>query len=101
MDLQTSIKAFRALAQETRLNILKELIKNGKDGLCPCHLMENLTLTSANLSFHLKELENAGLVKKEKKGKFIHYRAQCDFIKSLGDSLIEDCCKFKKGCSKC
>lgn len=95
MELNQSVKAFSALAQDTRLSILKMLVKAGTDGLCPCNLIEALDLTSANLSFHLKELENAGLVEKEKKGKFIHYRANCDFIKRLGDFLIEDCGKFK------
>ncbi len=95
MDIQKSVKAFSAIAQETRLIILKRLVVSGVDGLCPCNLIENLNMTNANLSFHLKELENAGLVQKEKKGKFVYYHANCDFIKKIGAFLIEDCVKYQ------
>jgi DNA-binding transcriptional ArsR family regulator len=94
MNIKKSVKIFAALAQETRLLILKRLVSVGIEGLCPCHLVDEFNLTNANLSFHLKELENAGLLEKEKKGKFIHYRAKCSVIKELGDFLIEDCSKF-------
>jgi len=98
MDNYNAVKIFSALAQELRLKILKRLVKTGDDGLCPCHLVEEFEMTNANLSFHLKELESAGLVEKERRGKFIHYRAKCDVIKKLGDFLIEDCSKLN--CSK-
>ncbi len=95
MKIEKIVKAFSALAQETRVKILKKLVEVGTDGMCPCHLVQKLKLTNSNLSFHLKELDNAGLIKKRKSGKFIYYYAECDFIKSIGDFLIEDCCKFK------
>ncbi len=99
MDYKLLVKAFSALAQESRVKILKKLVKFGQEGLCPCNLVQQLDLTNSNLSFHLKELENAGLIRKEKQGKFIHYYANCDFIKSLGDFLIDDCSKFNCTCA--
>lgn len=98
METTQAVKAFAALAQENRLEIIKLLIKEGEKGLCPCHLIEEFGFSNANLSFHLKELENATLVKKEKRGKFIHYSANCDFIKQIGDSLLTECTKFN--CNK-
>ena len=95
MDYKVLVKAFSALAQESRVKILKELVKFGDAGLCPCNLVGELDLTNSNLSFHLKELENAKLIRKVKQGKFIHYYANCDFIKTVGDSLVSDCYKFK------
>lgn len=94
MNIEKTVKILNALGHEFRLKIIKQLVVVGKDGLCPCHLVENLKTTNANLSFHLKELENAGLVSKEKKGKYIHYRANCKMIKKLGDYLIEGCCEY-------
>jgi len=95
MEIKEIVKAFSALAQETRVGIIKKLVEVGAEGMCPCCLVKELELTNSNLSFHLKELDNAGLIKKKREGKFIYYYADCDFIKSVGDFLIEDCCKFK------
>ncbi len=95
MEIKQIVKAFSALAQETRVNIIKRLVEVGEQGVCPCCLVKELKLTNSNLSFHLKELENAGLIQKRKEGKFIYYYADCCFIKSIGDFLIEDCCRFK------
>ncbi|MCK5296575.1 MAG: winged helix-turn-helix transcriptional regulator [Alphaproteobacteria bacterium] len=96
MQIKESVKIFNALSQEIRLSIVLELVKAGKDGLCPCYLVERLNLTNSNLSFHLKELENAELVHSEKKGKFIHYRANCALLKEVGDFLISDCLSIKE-----
>lgn len=94
MNNNKAVKAFSALAQESRLKIIKRLVKEGPEGLCPCHLVEEFKMSNANLSFHLKELENANLVGKQRKGKFIHYHAKCEFIKEIGDFLIKDCKKL-------
>ncbi len=99
MNIEKSVKILNALAHEFRLKIVKQLVAVGKEGLCPCHLVERLNTTNANLSFHLKELENAGLVSKEKKGKFIYYKANCKLIKKLGDFLIEGCNTYNPYCS--
>ncbi|MCP4395297.1 MAG: helix-turn-helix transcriptional regulator [Alphaproteobacteria bacterium] len=91
MEIQNIAKIFNALSKEVRLSIFLELVKVGAEGLCPCHLVKMFDLTNSNLSFHLKELENAGLVSKEKKGQFIHYRANCSLVKEMGEFLIKDC----------
>ncbi|MCP4355683.1 MAG: helix-turn-helix transcriptional regulator [Proteobacteria bacterium] len=95
MDNTKTVKMLAALAQEDRLKIIQELVMTGPEGLCPCHLVEELNMTNANLSFHLKELKNAELVDTERRGKFIHYHANCDLIKQLSDSLICNCTKYK------
>jgi DNA-binding transcriptional ArsR family regulator len=99
LDIKTSVKAFSALAQDTRLEIVRLLEEHNSEGLCPCNILEKIDLTNANLSFHLKELENAGLVRKEKKGKFVHYYAECEFIRELGNFLLGKC-EFTKTKSK-
>ncbi|MBN1324763.1 MAG: winged helix-turn-helix transcriptional regulator [Alphaproteobacteria bacterium] len=94
MKIEKLVKAFAALSQKTRVQILSMIINFGDDGICPCNLLENLKLTNANLSFHLKELENAGFINKKKKGRFIHYFVNCDLIEQLGNFLIKDCGKL-------
>lgn len=100
-DIKIPVRAFSALAHETRLVIMRKLTAEGENGLCPCHLIEDLEMSNANLSFHLKELENANLVLKERRGKFIHYRANCDFMKLLGDLLLDGCEKYKNAEGNC
>jgi ArsR family transcriptional regulator, arsenate/arsenite/antimonite-responsive transcriptional repressor len=93
MKIEKMVKAFAALSQITRIQILIMIINSGTDGICPCNLIKELKTTNANLSFHLKELENAELVGKMKQGKFIHYYAKCDSIQKLMASLIKNCKK--------
>ena len=70
MDEKDTAKIFKALSDEKRLSILK-ILKNGE--ICACHLLEDLTLTQSGLSYHMKILTDAGLVKGREVGKWIHY----------------------------
>jgi len=61
---------FKALADETRLRIVKLL---GVREMCVCEVMVALSLTQPTASHHLGLLENAGLVKDRKEGKWVFY----------------------------
>jgi len=61
---------FSALADETRLRILKLLMIRE---MCVCEIMVALDLTQPTASHHLNLLENAGLVKDRKEGKWVFY----------------------------
>ncbi len=61
---------FKALADETRLRILKLL---GVREMCVCEVMVALGLTQPTASHHLGILEIAGLVKNRKEGKWVFY----------------------------
>ncbi len=63
-------KFFKALADETRLKILKIL---QAQEMCVCEVMVALDLTQPTASHHLGLLENAGLVKARKEGKWVFY----------------------------
>jgi len=72
---------FKALADETRLRILKLL---GAQEMCVCELMVALELTQPTASHHLGLLENAGLVKARKEGKWVFYSlAYPDLIEKM------------------
>ncbi len=93
-------KAFSALAQETRLKIIDILANEGKNGLCPCHLVEKLDISNANLSFHLKELENAGLISKKRAGKYNHYKVNDELLDILSKLLAKYSNIYKKAKGK-
>lgn len=72
-DVETADKQsrlFKALADETRLRILKLLEVRE---MCVCEVMVALALTQSTASHHLGILENAGLVKDRKEGKWVFY----------------------------
>jgi len=63
-------KVFKALADEIRLRILSLLTTRE---MCVCEIMVALDLTQPTASHHLRILENAGLVKDRKEGKWVFY----------------------------
>ena len=98
MDETLVINQLAALAQSTRLNVFRELVKTfdsspGKGGLAAGELASRLDLAAPTLSFHIKELANADLVSSEKMGRSIIYSANLDSIRGLVNFLLEDCCR--------
>jgi len=72
---------FKALADETRLRVLKLLEVRE---MCVCEVMVALDLTQPTASHHLGLLENAGFVKGRKEGKWVFYKvANPDLIKKM------------------
>jgi ArsR family transcriptional regulator len=64
------LQVFKALSDETRLRILKQL-EHGE--LCVCDVVAALDIIQPKISFHLGVLKEAGLVKDRRVGKWIHY----------------------------
>jgi ArsR family transcriptional regulator len=62
---------FKALSDETRLKIIK-LLQNGE--LCVCHLVAAFGEAQPKISFHLKVLKAANLVRDRRLGKWMYYR---------------------------
>ncbi len=69
-DFERKARIFNALAEKNRLKILKLLTFRE---MCVCELTAALDMTQPNLSYHIKKLENAGLVKHSKRGKWVYY----------------------------
>lgn len=92
MEERQALGAFAALSQETRLQIVRLLVVAGPDGLPSGQIGEKLEVSPSNVSFHLKELERAGLVSTERASRSIIYRADYDALGGLVRFLMEDCC---------
>jgi ArsR family transcriptional regulator, arsenate/arsenite/antimonite-responsive transcriptional repressor len=85
-------KALAALAQESRLNIFRLLVEQGPQGLAAGAIGEKLDVPNATLSFHLKELSNAGLLDWHQDGRFVIYSANFETMNDLLRYLTENCC---------
>ena len=93
MEKQIAIAALAALAQESRLDVFRLLVRAGPEGLAVGAVGEALGLPPATLSFHLKELKSAGLVRCERVGRSRIYRPSLAVVKELVDYVMENCCQ--------
>jgi ArsR family transcriptional regulator, arsenate/arsenite/antimonite-responsive transcriptional repressor len=92
MKIYSAVKALAALAQETRLSIFRILVQTGEAGLSAGQIAKELSIPNATLSFHLKELTNAGLITARQESRFIFYAANFSAMNELLGYLTENCC---------
>jgi len=94
LDLLTICKA---LGDPTRLKILEllksrgksccELISRDEKGLCACDIEQAVKLSQAAVSHHMGLLRRAGLVRAEKRGRWVYYSRNEAAIAGLADLL--------------
>ncbi len=92
MQTQQALDALAALAQKTRLAVFRHLVELGPDGACPGDIAAAVGVAAATLSFHLKTLQQAGLIDAEQHGRSITYRADFDAMQGLIGYLGDNCC---------
>ena len=93
MNEDQVIKSLAALAHPVRLRVFRALVVAGAEGLTPSVLAEQLAVASTALSFHLKELVNAGLVTQERMSRNLIYRAEFAQMDGVLGYLTENCCE--------
>lgn len=93
MEKEAVISALAALAHETRLDVFRLLVRAGPVGVPAGEVAEALGIAPATLSFHLKELRNAGLVVAERQGRSIRYAPDFGSMSALVGYLGENCCR--------
>lgn len=92
MNTEEAVGKFGALAHRHRLNAFRLLIEAGADGLAAGDLASMLFLTGPNMSFHLKILEQSGLVRSSRDHRNIFYAVDVENLRELLTFLTEDCC---------
>lgn len=92
MNEPRALAAFAALSQETRLRIVRHIVAAGPDGLAAGAIADRVGVSASNVSFHLKELERAGLLRARRDGRSVIYAAEYAEIADLVRFLLEDCC---------
>ena len=94
MDEKRALDSFAALSQETRLRIVRLLVTAGPDGLPAGEIGEAMDgASSSRMSFHLSQLEQAGLVESRREGRSIIYSAAYPALSGLVQFLMRDCCQ--------
>lgn len=93
MDERQAVAAFAALGQENRFRVVRALVTAGPDGLAAGTLAAEIGVSATNLTFHLKGLSHAGLIRSRREGKSINYSAAYEGLSDLIAFLMRDCCQ--------
>ena len=105
MDTNAALTAFGALAQATRLETFRLLIKREPTGVPVGELARAVGVPQNTMSTHLQILANAGLVFGERQSRSIVYRADLRKFQELAVFMVNDCCgsqaDFCGGLLKC
>jgi protein-tyrosine-phosphatase/DNA-binding transcriptional ArsR family regulator len=92
MEASAVARVFGALAQESRLGVLRLLIARGPNGLAAGELSDQLGIPASTTSFHLSALERAGLIVATRQGRQIIYALRVSALRELLMFLTETCC---------
>ncbi|MCV9907734.1 metalloregulator ArsR/SmtB family transcription factor [Brucella sp. HL-2] len=92
MENEDAIAALAALAQSTRLDTFRLLVKHEPDGVAAGELARILDVPQNTMSAHLATLSRSGLVKGERQSRSIIYRADLNRFRDLTLFMINDCC---------
>jgi ArsR family transcriptional regulator, arsenate/arsenite/antimonite-responsive transcriptional repressor len=95
---ERSVELFHALSDETRLEII-ELLRGGER--CVCELTDTLDAAQSRLSFHLRVLKEAGIVRDRKDGRWVHYeldREAFEEIETLVSGMKPRAVRSSKAC---
>ncbi|XSG81717.1 MAG: ArsR/SmtB family transcription factor [Methyloligella sp. ZOD6] len=92
MDTNDAIEIFASLAQETRLEAFRLLVRHAPDGLPAGEIARAMNVPHNTMSTHLANLTRADLVEAERKSRSIIYRAKLETVQTLAGYLLKDCC---------
>ena len=85
-EIRHATRAFHALSDETRLEIVR-LLSHGER--CVCELQDVLDSAQSRLSFHLKTLKDAGLVSDRREGRWVYYALNRDALDQIAEFASE------------
>ena len=92
METEPAILALAALAQSTRLEAFRLLVRHEPGGLPAGEIANHLAIPANTLSSHLGVLTRAGLIRAERRSRSIIYRVDLDRLRDLVLFLLKDCC---------
>ncbi len=93
MERTAARDALAALAHETRLDIFRLLVRAGPGGLPAGQVAGTLGVPSPTLSFHLKEMRFAGVIRSRREGRSLIYSPDFAAMDALVAFLTENCCR--------
>ena len=92
MNENQALDILSALSHETRLRIVRFLVQCGREGASAGDVANHVGAASSRASFHLSNLENAGVITSERQSRRIIYIVNFENLGGLIAFLLEDCC---------
>ncbi|MDP3087920.1 MAG: helix-turn-helix domain-containing protein [Methylotenera sp.] len=92
MDKHTATTVFESLSSGTRLDVFRLLVKKGLEGMVAGEIGTTLDVPPTNMSFHLKAMTQARLLRVEQEGRYQRYRANIPLMLDTIAYLTEECC---------
>jgi len=92
MEMMIATDAFAALAQPTRLAVVRLLVTAGANGMTSGDIGETLGVRANTMSTNLIILARARLIRSEREGRSVRYFADFEGLRDLLSFLMEDCC---------
>ncbi len=90
--LEQAAQGFAAMGSDSRLKVLKTLVRAGEAGLSVGEIQERTGIAPSTLAHHLKFLAAGGLVAQEKAGRTVINRARYDRLRELAAFILDECC---------
>jgi ArsR family transcriptional regulator len=87
-EAQELERVFKALADRHRVKILNRLLSADGEAVCVCELEDMLGLKQSTVSYHLKQLLDAGIIARERRGKFAYFSVTPGALQRVGDLLV-------------
>ena len=97
MEKIDAVAALAALAQDSRLDVFRLLVRAGPAGMPAGEVAASLKLAPNTLTFHFDRLKGAGLVTVRREGRSMIYAARYETMNSLLAFLTENCCQGAPG----
>jgi ArsR family transcriptional regulator len=81
-------RVFKALADRHRVKILNRLLAAGGEAVCVCDFEDMLGLKQSTTSYHLKQLVDAGIIERERRGKYAYFSVTPGALQRVSELLV-------------
>ena len=95
MDTTSAVELLSALAQPTRMEVFRLLVRNEPHGLPAGEIARQLQIPHNTMSSHLAILQRADLLSSDKQSRSVVYRVRLAAVHELVVYLLRDCCNGK------
>ncbi|MEQ8664597.1 MAG: metalloregulator ArsR/SmtB family transcription factor [Rhodospirillales bacterium] len=101
MTEDDALAAFAALSNQSRLSVIRALVKAGPSGLPAGDIAECIGASPSQTSFHLSSLSACGLITAERRARQMIYRIDFQRVGELVGFLLDDCCAANPEVREC
>jgi DNA-binding transcriptional ArsR family regulator len=88
-----AVRALAALAHPLRLQVFRMLVAAAPEAIAAGVIADRLDVPASSLSFHLSQLQQAGLLTATRQQRFILYATSVTATRRLLEFLTADCCR--------